>query len=39
MVISEMRTVERKLGRASQALEKGRPNRAIKGLVRACQHA
>ncbi len=39
IVSSEMRTAERKLGRASQALEKGRPDRAIKSLVRACQHA
>ena len=39
MVSSEMRTAERKLGRALQALEKGRPDRAIKSLVRACEHA
>ena len=39
IVDSEIRTAEKKLGRAFQALEKGRPDRAIKSLVRACQHA
>jgi hypothetical protein len=39
IVSSEMRTAEMKLGCAFQALEKGRPDRAIKSLVRACQHA
>jgi len=38
-VSSEMRTAERKLGCAYQALEKGRPDRAIKSLGTACEHA
>jgi hypothetical protein len=39
IVSSEMKTAERKLGHAYQALEKGRPDRAIKSLGKACEHA
>ncbi len=39
IVDSEIRTAEKKLGRAFQALEKGRPDRAIKSLGKACEHA
>jgi hypothetical protein len=39
IVSSEVRTAEKKLGRAFQALEKGKPDRAIKSLRQACEHA
>ena len=39
IVTSEIRAAEKKLGHVYQALEKGKPDRAIKSLKKASEHA